>query len=112
MRKASSFIVGAFCAVMTVAVAAASWQQPANMDRAMTAPAMRNDLACTFKQDMRKLWTDHVVWTRNYIIAAVDDKPDAKAAADRLMKNQDDIGAAVAKFYGVDAGNKLTALLK
>jgi len=22
-------------------------------------------------QDMRKLWTDHVVWTRDYIVAAV-----------------------------------------
>ena len=30
---------------------------------------------------MRKLWTDHVVWTRDYIIAAVDDKPDAEAAS-------------------------------
>jgi hypothetical protein len=45
---------------------------------------------------MRKLWTDHVVWTRDYIVAAVDDKPDAMAAANRLMRNQEDIGKAVA----------------
>lgn len=61
---------------------------------------------------MRKLWTDHVVWTRDYIIAAIGDEPDAEAALTRLMKNQDDIGAAVAHFYGDAAGQQLTTLLK
>jgi hypothetical protein len=61
---------------------------------------------------MRKLWTDHVIWTRDYIVAAVADHPGAQAAAGRLMKNQEDIGAAVAKYYGKTAGDKLTALLK
>jgi hypothetical protein len=64
------------------------------------------------RQDMRKLWTDHVVWTRGYIIAAVADQPDQKAAADRLMKNQEDIGAAVGHFYGKEAGEQMTTLLK
>jgi hypothetical protein len=64
------------------------------------------------RQDMRKLWTDHVVWTRDYIIASVDDKPDAQAAAGRLLKNQEDIGSAVASYYGKAAGDKLTELLK
>ena len=68
--------------------------------------------AMTLKQDMRKLWTDHVVWTRNYIIAAVGDQPDASAAAARLMKNQEDIGNAVARYYGAPAGAQLTTLLK
>ena len=68
--------------------------------------------AVALKQDMRKLWTDHVVWTRDYIVAAVGDQPDAQAAADRLMKNQEDIGNAVATFYGAPAGQQLTALLK
>jgi hypothetical protein len=63
-------------------------------------------------RDMRKLWSDHVIWTRDYIVAAVGDRPDAQAAANRLMKNQDDIGAAVATYYGKPAGDKLTALLK
>ena len=74
--------------------------------------AMRSDAAATLKQDMRKLWTDHVVWTRDYIVAAVGDQPDAQAAATRLMKNQDDIGGAVAKYYGDSAGRQLTSLLK
>jgi hypothetical protein len=76
-------------------------------------PSMsHNDAAATLKQDMRKLWTDHVVWTRDYIMAAVGDQPDAQAAAGRLMKNQEDIGKAVATFYGAAAGQQLTTLLK
>lgn len=66
----------------------------------------------TLRQNMRKLWTDHVVWTRAYIVAAVSDQPDQEAAANRLMKNQEDIGAAVGQFYGKAAGDQLTALLK
>src|SRR5262245_57010501 len=66
----------------------------------------------TLRQNMRKLWSDHVIWTRDYIVAAVGDQPDASAAAARLMKNQDDIGTAVASFYGKAAGDTLTTLLK
>jgi hypothetical protein len=61
---------------------------------------------------LRKLWSDHVIWTRDYIIAAVAGAPDADAAAGRLLANQEDIGAAIAGFYGKDAGDRLTALLK
>ena len=68
--------------------------------------------ATQLRQDMRKLWTDHTVWTRDYIIAAVAGTPDAQAAATRLLKNQEDIGAAIAGIYGKDAGDKLTTLLK
>jgi hypothetical protein len=80
--------------------------------RAQTTMVGHNDAAVTLKQDMRKLWTDHVVWTRDYIITAVGDQPDAQAAANRLMKNQEDIGRAVARFYGDPAGQQLTTLLK
>ncbi len=61
---------------------------------------------------LRRLWTDHVVWTRAYVVAAVADAPDASTAAERLLKNQEDIGAAVVPFYGPDAGEALTGLLK
>jgi hypothetical protein len=68
--------------------------------------------AAQLGQDMRDLWTDHVVWTRAYVVAAVADQPDAQAAATRLLKNQEDIGAAVGAFYGRAAADQLTALLK
>ncbi|HEV8281316.1 MAG TPA: hypothetical protein VGQ02_05630 [Candidatus Limnocylindrales bacterium] len=61
---------------------------------------------------LRKLWADHVIWTREYIVAAVAGTPDADAAAGRLLKNQEDIGAAIVPYYGEVAGDRLTDLLK
>jgi hypothetical protein len=100
----------AFCTICYATPPASLAQSPAGA-KAKASPA-QSASAAALKQDMRKLWTDHVVWTRDYIISAVADQPDAKAAADRLLKNQEDIGNAVAKFYGAPAGQQLTTLLK
>lgn len=61
---------------------------------------------------MRKLWEDHITYTRNYIISAVAGLGDADAVAERLLKNQDDIGDAIKPFYGEEAGKKLSSLLR
>lgn len=73
---------------------------------------MISDRGLSLLLGMRKLWADHVIWTRDYMMAAVGDTPDAKAAAERLLRNQDDIGNAIVPVYGKDAGKKLTDLLK
>jgi hypothetical protein len=64
------------------------------------------------RMNMRMLWEDHITWTRNYIISAVADLDDAGKVAERLLKNQDDIGDAIKPVYGDAAGKKLTALLR
>jgi hypothetical protein len=61
---------------------------------------------------LHNLWVEHVLWTRQYVVAAAGDHPDASFAADRLMKNQEDIGNAIKQFYGEQAGNQLTSQLK
>ena len=66
----------------------------------------------TLHQDMRRLWADHVIWTRDYIVAATSDNPGAPTVLNRLMRNQEDIGNAIKPFYGDPAGAKLTDLLK
>lgn len=66
----------------------------------------------TLKADMRMLWEEHLVYTRNYIISALAGLEDADAVAGRLLKNQDDIGNAIKPFYGEEAGKKLSTLLR
>jgi hypothetical protein len=61
---------------------------------------------------MRKLWEDHITYTRNYIISALADLPDKDEVAKRLLANQDEIGAAIKPYYGDAAGNKLAMLLR
>lgn len=64
------------------------------------------------KMDMRRLWIDHMWWTRNFIIsdlASLDDKEDI---FQRLLENQDNIGNSIKPYYGEEAGNKLSSLLK
>ena len=68
--------------------------------------------AVELRQDMRKLWEDHVTWTRLYIVSAVAGLPDTDATAARLLQNQADIGDAIAGFYGSEAGTQLTDLLR
>jgi hypothetical protein len=65
----------------------------------------------TLKTDMRKLWEDHVVWTRNVILCITDGLPGTDQAVKRLLQNQTDIGNAIKPYYGEEAGNALTALL-
>jgi hypothetical protein len=77
-----------------------------NMKMNLATPA-----ASELRTNMRKLWEDHVTWTRNVICCLTDGLPGADQAVKRLLKNQDDIGNAIKPLYGEDAGNKLTALL-
>jgi hypothetical protein len=66
----------------------------------------------TFMAEMRKLWEDHIIWTRQVIVSVAGDLPDTRLAVDRLMQNQVDIGNSIKMFYGEAAGDKLTSLLK
>jgi hypothetical protein len=61
---------------------------------------------------MRRLWEDHITWTRLAIISLTTSSPDTEATVGRLLQNQTDIGNAVKPFYGKKAGNELTNQLR
>jgi hypothetical protein len=80
---------------------------------AAPAPAQAPDPRGLALHDaMRGLWKDHVVWTRLFLVSELAGLPDRDAAMARLLRNQEDIGGAIAPYYGVEAGTKLTSLLK
>ncbi|MBB3110829.1 hypothetical protein FHS18_002896 [Paenibacillus phyllosphaerae] len=62
-------------------------------------------------QELRKLWTDHALWTKSYLIAFYGNLPSQEKYLNRLLRNQKDIGNAIKSFYGEEAGNKLGQLL-
>jgi hypothetical protein len=77
-----------------------------------TSVAKPSAKGAMFQDDMRKLWEDHIVYTRNFIIDAAAGLPEQQATTERLLRNQDDIGNAIKPYYGEENGAKLTALLK
>jgi hypothetical protein len=68
--------------------------------------------AVELQKAMRQLWEEHIVYTRGFIISATAGLEDTGKVAERLLRNQDDIGNAIKPIYGEAAGNKLAALLR
>ncbi|WP_292527389.1 hypothetical protein [Methanoculleus sp.] len=77
-----------------------------------TTPLVYSQEEFELRTTMDSLWTEHVVWTRMYIVSSLENAPDTNATAARLLSNQEDIGNAIKPFYGEEAGDNLTALLK
>lgn len=105
---AGALVIGAVAASASANTAAPSVQDHTT-DNAPSKPS-----ATAFRAEMRRLWEDHIVWTRQYIVSAAtlgEDLPDIGPTAARLFANQSDIGDAIKPFYGDAAGAQLTALL-
>ena len=95
---------------VTVFSIAAAWPAGAARAAAAEQPVDRQ----SFREEMRKLWEDHITWTRLVIVSKLTqdaDLPDLAVTVDRLLRNQGDIGEAMAPFYGAAAGDQLTQLL-
>lgn len=86
--------------------------RPGSATYAHTTVTNAKEKAAPLQAAMRKLWEDHITWTRVFIISAAAGLPDKDAATQRLLQNQVDIGNAIKPFYGAAAGDQLTALLK
>jgi len=78
----------------------------------MCVSAAETMKAAEFRDAMDKLWEDHIIYTRNFIISFAGNLPDQDAVSARLLQNQTDIGNAIKPYYGDAAGTQLTALLR
>ena len=115
MFKKVFFMILVVCFMMSSAVignAAYGKTEKPSMEMHMKVPMARSNSEVELREGMRKLWSDHVIWTRLFIISSVADMPEAGLNADRLLKNQQDIGNAIKPYYGDAAGEQLASLLK
>ena len=116
-------LVAFFSALAALAVSGgmnmAQAHGPAHQTAPMTMPmaisvnsGALSSKGVALRTDMRKLWEDHVTWTRLAIISLESGTPDTEATVARLLRNQTDIGNAIKPYYGNAAGNTLNQLLR
>jgi len=106
----SAGLLALLSAVVVLAVFGAPSPRSEAMASGSSRPVSASELA--LRSDMRKLWEDHVTWTRMVIVSVAADLPDRQAAVSRLLANQDDLGDAIKPYYGEAAGERLAELLR
>jgi hypothetical protein len=115
MHRLSAFRVrvGLAAAATTALIAlAAAGGAPAAHHHDAPAAAARTAKAARLHDGMRKLWEDHITWTRLAIVSFAAGSPDLQATENRLLANQTDIANAIKPYYGAAASTKLRGLLR
>ena len=110
-RRSSLALVATASAVLALALAGGHTAQGHGNPHVEDARSGMSAKQLALHDDMRKLWEDHITWTRLFIVSASADLPDQQATTERLLRNQQDIGDAIKPFYGRRAGERLSALL-
>lgn len=90
----------------TTAIVGAEEQTPSTNEECL------NESVIKLKYGFQKLWIEHAWWTRSLIVSKLADLADQKDVLERLLQNQVEIGNIIKPYYGEEAGNKLTDLLK
>lgn len=71
-----------------------------------------SEKAVELRLALRDLWSGHIFWVRSVVYdTQFGETEAARVAEEKVVQNAKDISAAVASFYGKEAGDKLFTLL-
>jgi len=60
---------------------------------------------------LRRLWIEHVLWTRFFIVSTAFNLPDPQAVTDRLLQNPADFASELKPLYGEQRAAQFKRLL-
>lgn len=83
-----------------------------NMNPMLPQPSVTNNNYPNLNNEMRKLWMEHVVWTKMVIMSMASDSPDTSLVTDRLLRNPQDFSKLFATYYGPAIGQQYSELFK
>ena len=115
-QRSVPIVFALIIAVIAGVFAFTSQREPAHAgvlghDHGVAPVGLPTPAQVAFHDQMRKLWEDHVTWTRLAIVTFADGSAGFDATATRLLQNQTEIGNTIAPFYGAAAGQQLSTLL-
>ena len=96
-RKFGSISLRVFIAVFILALVVGS------VGSALALPLKIKTSNQTYHDQWRKLWEDHITWTRVVIISILDNLAGTPAYTARLLQNYEDMEAALTPYYGDEA---------
>ncbi|WP_312642155.1 acetylglutamate kinase [Hydrogenoanaerobacterium sp.] len=61
---------------------------------------------------LRKLWEQHIMWTRSFIISTAEGLGDLPMVTERLLRNPSDFAKVFKQFYGPEIAEQLEKLFR
>ena len=73
---------------------------------------MKNITFINLNNEFRRLWEEHIVWTKLTIMALASNAPDTALVTNRLLRNADDFGNLFAHFYDQSVAKQFANLMR
>ena len=74
-------------------------------------PGKTNSRRSSLTDTFRRLWEQHVMWTRSFIISTAANSGDLPAVMQRLMRNPGDFANELRKYFGTNTAETFKTLL-